>query len=100
MQTAADRVLSDIGIDCTHISFMNCATAKWNSNHIRVDSALSSMPTDFDEVTLRKVPIFCQLELNQGSYCFIIVTETQFAVLYRVFKERHFKVLDLTFKIL
>lgn len=44
LQTAADSVLSDVGIEYTNILFMDFPTAKGSSNHGRVDLVLLGCP--------------------------------------------------------
>lgn len=79
---------------------MDSATANWNSSRKRVDFVLSSMTTDYDEETLRKVPNFRQLLRNPVSCSFIIVIKTLFAALYGILEEKDFQVFDHPFKIL
>lgn len=94
LQTAVDRVLIDVGIECTNTPFMDFVTEKWKSKRKHVDLVISSMLIDWVEETSRKISTFCQIVLNQGSYCFVIVTETQFTNLYDILKEKDFKILD------
>lgn len=88
LQTAAYRVLRDVGIACSNISFIDFNTAKWNSNDKTLHTVLCSMLANRDQETLRKVPTFRQVVLSPGSYCFPSVAGTRSAALCIIFKKR------------
>lgn len=100
LHTRADQILQEIGITCTNMSFTNFSKHVWSANSTRSDLVLSSLPSDCDEDIITAMPQFCKNVLHSGSYCFLILSEAQFATASRLFLENNFKVFQHSFKIL
>lgn len=100
LQSNADAILSNLGVHCYNMSFIDFSKEVWTGDSPRMDLVFSTLPINCEESTLKDIPQFCKMVLHMGSYCFFIVTETQFATLSREFEKASFKVFNHSFQIL
>ena len=96
----ADHYLRESNVFHHDLSFDEYIKQQWNSKGNRVDLIISSIKPDCNDDVLKSLPNFSDKVLKPGAFAFFIVSELQYAILYREFKSLKFKLMEHSYKIL
>ena len=100
IQLKGDEILNDSGIETHRMNFSDFVRSEWTAERGRVDLILSYVPNDLNGETLEEIPEFSNAVLKTGSYIFLIVSQTHFHLLQKLFSTPNFKVCPYPYSIL
>ncbi len=100
LRQEADKCLSECKIYPNMLSFDSFLTEVWTTDSQRVDFVISCISRDEKLEYIKLLPGFCKHVLKSGSYAFFVVSNSQYSVLEKAFRDAEFKVMDHAFQIL